>query len=56
MLSPGISCSLCEQGDKTVEHFSLKCEHFAANRNEFHTDINEFVSLFEDLHENDKLP
>ena len=54
-LSSDISCPLCKQGNETVEHFLLTCAHFAANRNDFYTDLDASVSLFESLDENDKL-
>ena len=43
----------CKQGDETVELFLLTCEHFAANRNDFYTDLDAFISLFERVDEND---
>ena len=54
-LSSDISCPLCKQSDETVEHFLLTCGHFAANRNDFYTDLDASVSLFESLDETDKL-
>ena len=54
-LSSNISCPLCKQGDETVEHFLLTCGHFAANRNDFYTNLDAYVSLFESLDETDKL-
>ena len=38
-----------------MEHFLLTCGHFAAYRNDFYTDLDASVSLFESLDETDKL-
>ena len=55
MLSPDMLCPFWKHGDKTVEHFLLTFEHFAAKQNDINTGLNAFASLFESLDETDKL-